>query len=60
MIIKAIYDDDYGCEERAEDAETMCIVLLTDENGREKEVRVAESFLAANSLDEGSVFPDEY
>lgn len=49
-----IYEDDYGCEERLPDEELMCLAELESEDGSKKELRIADSFLRENALDEGS------
>lgn len=57
--ISRIYEADYGCEERAPGAQTMCLVCLENEKGEQRQLEVADAWLVENGLDEGSVFPDK-
>ena len=59
QIIRHIYDDDYGCEERAEGEPLYVIAEIADENGAVKEFRIKESFLIANKLTVGSEWDGE-
>lgn len=52
--IYRIFEDDYGCEERPEDQPDMVLVLLRDENGCERLLRVEDALLRRLNLDEGS------
>ncbi len=52
--VKDIYDEDYGCEGVPENSEPMCMVLLCDEDGKEKWVKLADSYLRENNIDVGS------
>jgi hypothetical protein len=54
--VKRIQEDDYGCEERAENAKVKVLVTLVDENGQERMIRVEDEWLYANGIDEGSPF----
>ncbi|WP_024860550.1 hypothetical protein [Ruminococcus flavefaciens] len=49
-----IYEEDYGCEGIPEGEELMCTVLIRDENGLDKHIRLADSFLTENQLKKGS------
>lgn len=57
--IKAIYDNEYGCEERQPDEKLKYIVVLADENGNEEEIIVEDEYLTEMGLDEGSLWPEE-
>lgn len=52
--IKAIYDNDYGCEERSPDEKLKYIVIITDDLGNEEELLVEDEYLRSNNLDVGS------
>ncbi|MBR6967775.1 MAG: hypothetical protein IKH78_04495 [Ruminococcus sp.] len=52
--IIGITEDDYGCEGIPENEELMCTVLLRGENGSEKQIRLADSFLSENGIEKGS------
>ena len=54
--VKRNQEDDYGCEERAENAKVKVLVTLVDENGQERMIRVEDEWLYANGIDEGSPF----
>lgn len=54
-----ITEEDYGCEGIPEGEELMCSVLVRDENGEEKTLRLPDSFLTDNSLDIGSSFDQQ-
>ena len=54
--VKRIQEDDYGCEERVENAKVKVLVTLVDENGQERMIRVEDEWLYANGIDEGSPF----
>jgi len=56
--VKRIQEDDYGCEERLEDAEVKVLVTLVDENGQERLIRVEDEWLYANGIDEGDGWPE--
>ena len=56
-IVKRIQEDDFGCEERPDDAKTQVLVTLTDENGQERLIRVDDEWLYKNGIDEGSCWP---
>ncbi len=56
--VKRIQEDDYGCEERLEDAKVKVLVTLVDENGQERLIRVEDEWLYANGIDEGDGWPE--
>ena len=56
--VKRIQEDDYGCEERLEDAKVKVLVTLVDENGQERLIRVEDEWLYANGIDEGGRWPE--
>lgn len=53
-IIDRIFEDDYGCEERPDDQPDMVLVLLWDETGEKRLLRVEDELLRRLNLDEGS------
>ncbi|MCQ2442919.1 MAG: hypothetical protein MJ077_07400 [Oscillospiraceae bacterium] len=53
-IIDRIFEDDYGCEERPDDQPDMVLVLLRDETGEKRLLRVEDELLRRLNLDEGS------
>ena len=55
--VKRIQEDDYGCEERAEDAKATVLVTLVNEKGQERLIRVEDDWLYANGIDEGDRWP---
>lgn len=56
LTVINIYDDDYGCEERLPGDPKMAIVVLKDDDGTEKELRVSDDFLTENKIEEGSIW----
>ena len=58
-IVKRIQEDDFGCEERPDDAKVKVLVTLGDENGQERQIRVEDEWLYAKGIDEGSCWPEE-
>ena len=48
--VKRIQEDDYGCEERLEDAKVKVLVTLVDESGQERLIRVEDEWLYANGM----------
>ena len=58
-IVKRIQEDDFGCEERPDDAKVKVLVTLADENGQERLVRVEDEWLYENGIDEGSSWPSD-
>ena len=44
-IVKRIQEDDFGCEERPDDAKVKVLVTLADEHGQERLVRVEDDWL---------------
>lgn len=59
--ISAVYDDDFGCEERAEGEKLKYIVELVSESGEKRYVKAYDEYLTWNRLQEGDVWkePDE-
>jgi len=57
--ILKIMEEDYGCEGIPEDEELMCSVLVRDENGCEKWLKLANSYLTSHNLNIGSVFTSD-
>ena len=55
--VKRIQEDDYGCEERTEDAKATVLVTLVNENGQKRLIRVKDDWLYANGIDEGDRWP---
>ena len=51
IYVKAIYEADYGCEDRPAEKETMCLVVFETE---EKEIRleIKDSVLIKNDIEE--------
>jgi len=56
--VKRIQEDDYGCEERAEDAKATVLVTLVNEKGQERLIRVEDDWLYAKGIDEGDRWPE--
>lgn len=56
FTILDIFEEDYGCEGIPDGEEPMCSVRVRDDNGSEKLLRIADSYLTANRLERGSVF----
>lgn len=54
-----IYEADFGCEERPEDAKVKCIVYLEDEQGEKRQVEVLDEWLMVQGIDEGDVWPEK-
>lgn len=55
--VKRIQEDDFGCEERPDDAKTQVLVTLADESGQERLIRVDDEWLYENGIDEGGCWP---
>lgn len=53
--ILKIYDDDYGCEGVPEGQEPMCSVLIQDSIGNEQWVKLSDTYLTENNLNEGDI-----
>ena len=51
--ILKIYDDDYGCEGVPEGQEPMCSVLIQDSKGKERWIKLSDSHLTENNINEG-------
>ena len=43
LTVRDILDDDYGCEELPEGAVPMVTVILTDDRGTDRQLRLADS-----------------
>ena len=56
--VKRIQEDDFGCEERPDDAKVKVLVTLADEHGQERLIRVEDDWLYANGIDERSSWPE--
>ena len=52
--VEKIYEDDFGCEERAEGHEPQVIVILRDPAGNEISVKQADAWMYQQEVDEGS------
>ena len=46
-------DQDFGCEERSEDAPVMAVVILVDSSGEELRVKAEDAMLYARDINEG-------
>lgn len=55
-----IFDEDYGCEGVAEGAEPMCNIVLSDNNGNRKIMKLSEQYIAEKKISEGDIidFPE--
>ncbi len=53
--ILKIYDDDYGCEGVPEGQEPMCSVLTEDEKKVERWIKLSDSYLTENNINEGDI-----
>ncbi len=56
--VSAIFEDDYGCEERLPGERLKCIVELTDDLGEKRVVKAYEEYLTWNKIDVGSTWHD--
>ena len=57
--VKRIQENDYGCEERAENEKTTVLVTLVSESGGERHLTVEDDWLYAKGIDEGDIWPEE-
>lgn len=57
--ILRIDEDDYGCEERAEDEALMCLVTVTDGRGETRCFSAEDDFLTEHGLEEGDIWPED-
>ncbi len=57
MIIKHIFDGDFGCEESGS-KEAMVSVTLVDEDGQESYVTIEDDWLREHGLDVGAQWPE--
>ena len=51
-----IIEWDYGCEGVPDDEEPMCNVIVKDENGEQRTLRLSDTFLNTNKLNVGDTF----
>ena len=51
-----IIEWDYGCEGIPDGEEPMCSVVVRDENGEEKTLKLTDSYLTENDLNIGDSF----
>ncbi len=56
--ILRIDENDYGCEERAEDEALLCLVTVADEAGETRCFTAEDAFLTGNGLEEGGFWPE--
>lgn len=52
--VERIEELDFGCEGRPEGMKDMVCVILKGDNGEEESMKVADDWLYANEIDEGS------
>lgn len=57
--IRQIFDGDYGCEEPGPEDSPKVSVTLVNEAGETRYVSVADAWLTAQGLDEGSEWPSD-
>ena len=57
-IILQIQEDDYGCEERPAGEPLQVLVTLENPAGEQKTLLVADEWLYAHEIDEGSVWTE--
>lgn len=48
-----IYEDDFGCEERAADYEPQVIVVIKSPDGEELSIKQADAWMYEQGIDEG-------
>lgn len=48
-----IYEDDFGCEERAENYEPQVIVIIENPDGKEMSVKQSDIWMYEQGIDEG-------
>lgn len=53
LRIRQILEDDFGCEERADDAPEMLLLLLEAEDGTRRWLRMEASLVDARALHAG-------
>lgn len=58
--IKQIFDGEYGCEECSHNAGPQMLVVLNDEFGKEKSIKVADKELIEKNLNEGDAWPYDF
>ena len=54
-IILQIQEDDYGCEERPDEAKKTVLVRLKDEKENERMIRQEDDWLYEQKIDEGDL-----
>lgn len=54
FTVAAIYEDDYGCEERGPGQEPQVLVVLRDDAGMEQVIRQSDAWLYSQGIDEGN------
>ena len=58
-FVKQIVEDDFGCEERQPGEKLKCIVVLVNNWGEKKQIKVEDEYLKEKGIREGSVWPEE-
>lgn len=53
LIVKDIIEDDFGCEGIPDDEEPTVTVVLTDKNGKEQQLRIADKLCYDNEIKVG-------
>ncbi|MCR5600100.1 MAG: hypothetical protein K6G33_05100 [Ruminococcus sp.] len=48
-----IFEEDYGCEGVPENEEPMCSVLVRNENGIEKWLKISDNYLTQHNIRKG-------
>ncbi len=51
--VENIYEDDFGCEERAEGYEPQVIVILRDTKGNERTIKQLDNWMYQQEINEG-------
>lgn len=50
-----IFDEDYGCEGVADGSEPMCNIVLSDNNGNRKIMKLSEQYIVEKMIFEGDI-----
>lgn len=50
-----IFDEDYGCEGIEEGEEPMCNIVLSDNNGNRKIMKLSEQYIVEKMISEGDI-----